>query len=151
MNENEFRTGVMGARVKGPTPAEGYKPHPNTAAVDPQPIADTRDKNLPAWRTVRLPPFAEIDQLSLVSVAWVDSVLLPRRWAFRDDFKPEVLYPAVSIGYVIHDDDESIILAANVMPGDDGDYQFSQAIRIPHVCIKKLIVLVEAYAHEEVK
>ena len=80
----------------------------------------------------------------LVLVEWIDSVQPGARWIFRSQYSPPPPAICWSVGWVVAEDREVVVLASNVTgPAPDGDYQFTGDFDIPRCAIRRIVDLAD--------
>ena len=80
----------------------------------------------------------------LVFIEWVDSAQPTSNWAFLSGFEDLDTVRCVSVGWLIHDGDDTKAVAANVGSiHNDNNVQVSGVIRIPARCVVRMLPLEE--------
>ena len=73
----------------------------------------------------------------IVIVQWEDSSAMPGIWNSASDLVKDTNHLCTSIGHLVHDDDDCLIVASHKGPHDD----YAGAMRIPKrtvLCVKTL-------------
>lgn len=81
--------------------------------------------------------------MKIVKVTWIDSEQTPG-WQMRSDVDATADKPCtlcVSVGFLIHEDRRSVLLAESVNP-----HNYGNPIKIPRIAVKKVEELAE---HED--
>jgi hypothetical protein len=76
----------------------------------------------------------------LVLIEWVDSGQPIPGWQWLSEMNPRHAHKCISVGFLVQDDEQTIVLAPNLgsSSGDDDWDQASGLITIPAVAITKL-------------
>jgi hypothetical protein len=78
-----------------------------------------------------------LEQVKIVEVEWIDSVL-EHGWTYEQDVQQKATYEAMeckSIGYVLKEDTDFLLLCSGVMPNSSSVYG---AVQIPRLAIIKV-------------
>jgi len=81
-------------------------------------------------------------QWPLVQVNWIDSCGHLRGWTPIEQLKELIAGECVSVGYLICQDKERIVIAPHIGPSkEDEEFEGDGVFVIPQVAIKKIIIL----------
>lgn len=81
--------------------------------------------------------------VKMVQIEWVDSKRPNPTWKFLSDMEKEEVCKCVSVGYLIHDNEDIKVLAPNMADIESKEMQCCGEITIPTASIKKIVPLVE--------
>ena len=77
-----------------------------------------------------------MEQCPLVMIEWEDSLQPSSSWSYLSDFEPRPTMRIASVGWLIHDGDETKVVAPNIGGlGDAESAQITGAIHIPTRCV----------------
>lgn len=77
-----------------------------------------------------------MEQCPLVMIEWEDSLQPSSAWSYLSDFEPMPTMRIASVGWLIHDGDESKVVAPNIGGlGDAENAQITGASHIPTRCV----------------
>ncbi len=82
--------------------------------------------------------------MEMVRVEWVDSARPDSEWRWLEDLGEPKIIQCVSVGFLVHKDDDVYALAPNVGDLDTLNPSASGIIRIPTVAITSVEVLTRA-------
>jgi len=83
----------------------------------------------------------------LVIIEWIDSRQPVGGWQRISDFERSDICKCVSVGFLIHDEEEQKVLAPNMADIEDRhNIQASGVIHIPTKCVLRITPLVEVNA-----
>jgi len=74
----------------------------------------------------------ELKSMRMVMVSWVDSSAVPQIWEYRDEYD-DSLVEEHSVGYLISDDDEKVVICQSY-----SEHQYGQVFRIPRGCVTEI-------------
>lgn len=80
----------------------------------------------------------------LVMIEWEDSRQPEPGWVRLTDFQPDKACLCVSVGFLVHDGDETKALAPNMADIEGDNMQASGIIYIPTRCVKRIVPLEES-------
>lgn len=83
----------------------------------------------------------------LVMITWIDSGQADGAWQWLSDYQAVGPVEAVSVGWLIQDDDQVKVITQSLAPSPDGeDCQAAGRKMIPTCCVKRIDSLFEADA-----
>lgn len=81
----------------------------------------------------------------LVMIEWEDSAQPTSSWRYLASFAPTGVIRCMSVGWLIHDDEQQKVLSPNMGAIDDGgNLQISGVIQIPSRCVLHITPIGEA-------
>ncbi|MEX2964742.1 hypothetical protein [Microbulbifer sp. TYP-18] len=80
-------------------------------------------------------------RLKLVRVDWVDSAQPYGCWNHLSDLPPLEVVECKTVGWLVAESDEVLMLAQNLGDVNTESAQASGLMRIPRVCVKRIAVL----------
>ncbi len=85
--------------------------------------------------------FNRLDNSDVYMVEWIDGTLPVSEWQFLEDLSTPEPVHCTSVGFLVHEDTEILVLAPNV--GDTIPRQASGLIRIPMCSVTKTTLLTD--------
>jgi len=80
----------------------------------------------------------QVDDLRLVMVDWVDSAQPYGHWCHLDDLPPMEVIRCQTVGWLVAESEDVLMLAQNLGDISTGNAQASGLMRIPRACVREV-------------